>query len=458
MADVKKLITLDALSRYHSKVLGKFKEVKDEVSGKADLQQVKSLSDDVWETHYMYGVEWDSETANPDVTRIGNMDLHRSLPIHSLMRGCLLNDDGEVVKYLDENDWTGEQTDGSMGQVMVELPEFYWKFEEEGNIQRVKMSLKPISTYERVPKRYVSAYEATVDRTTTTLASVKSEDVRYRGGNNNAAWDELAKSQLGTPATSLSLTNFRAYARKRKAGEFHWNCMTWEINKELYWLFVVEFATRNSQKAINANLTSEGYRQGGLGSGVTNVNGTTWNAYNAYYPFVKCGYTDSLGNGTGDVALEVTDGTNTMTTSVPRYRGIENPFGHLWKWVDGVLIRVQSNADGGESQVWKADDTEHYSSTSFDGYSFVGNEKRVNGYVKEIHFPELSCSELQNSSAEFYCDYTYCNIPESGTAIRGFLFGGSAHSGSAAGFVCSPSYNAPSFAYAYLGSRLCYME
>lgn len=46
------------------------------------------------ETIYAYGVQWDKADSNPNVTRIGNMDLHASLPVQSLMRGCLLNDDG----------------------------------------------------------------------------------------------------------------------------------------------------------------------------------------------------------------------------------------------------------------------------------------------------------------------------------------------------------------------------
>ena len=122
----------------------------------------------------------------------------------------------------------------------------------------------------------------------------------YRGGANQADWDTLSKTVLGRPATQISRTNFRTYARNRKAGSTKWNCMTYDVQKMLYWLFVVEYATLNSQEAFNTQLTAEGYRQGGLGDGVTTLDSGKWNTFNGYYPFIPCGYTDELGNGTGE--------------------------------------------------------------------------------------------------------------------------------------------------------------
>ena len=104
----------------------------------------------------------------------------------------------------------------------------------------------------------------------------------------------------------------------------------------------------NSQKAFNANLTAEGYHQGGLGEGVTTssvtVNGTTT------YSFVPCGITNSLGNGTGIIEYTHTNtnaegtSTGTETFNVPRYRGIENPFGHVWKNVIDVVVAGTDNS------------------------------------------------------------------------------------------------------------------
>ena len=281
-----------------------------------------------------YGIEFDTAVSSPACTRIGNLSLHKSLPIHSRMKGCLLNDDGEVVEYLNPSNWTGQTRDGSRGQVMVELPMHYRKFETDGTKRRVRISEYPLPGYHLVGKRYVSAYQATIQRSTTTLCSVVNMDADYRGGGNNTAYDGTYRTLLGRPATTTSRTNFRNYARKRKAGSTEWNCMTYDIQKELYWLFVIEYATLNSQATINAEKDSNGYAQGGLGAGVTNM--SDWSGFNGYYPFVPCGHTDELGNGTGEVAYPVIneDGSTRCTVMVPRYRGVENPFGHIWQCTD----------------------------------------------------------------------------------------------------------------------------
>ena len=82
--------------------------------------------------------------------------------------------------------------------------------------------------------------------------------------------------------------------------------MTYGIQKELYWLFAVEYATLNSQAEFNAEKTVEGYRQGGLGNGVSNA--SDWSNFNGNYPFVPIGHTDALGNGSGEVLYTVSNG------------------------------------------------------------------------------------------------------------------------------------------------------
>lgn len=199
-----------------------------------------------------YGIERDITVSSPTCTRIGSTDLHKSLPVHSRMKGCLLDDDGNVVEYLDPKDWTGQTRDGSRGQVMVEIPMHYRKFSYDGNVMRVRVSELPLPGYHQVPRMYVSAYEAALDRTNNKLASVVNTTAQYRGGNNNSSWDGQGNTLLGRPATSISRRDFRTYARNRKSGSTAWNCMTYDAQKTLYWLFVIEYATLNSQAAYNA--------------------------------------------------------------------------------------------------------------------------------------------------------------------------------------------------------------
>lgn len=412
-----------------------------------------------------YGIEFDTTISSPSCTRIGNVSLHKTLPIQSRMRGCLLDDDGKVVEYLDPRDWTGNDRTGQRGQVMVEIPMHYRKFETDGTKRRVLLSEYPLPGYHQVPQMYVSAYEASIERSTGKLCSVVNAGTDYRGGNNEASWDGTYRSLLGRPVTLLSRTAFRTAARKRKSGSSEWNCYLYQVHKALFWLFTVEYATLNSQAAFNTELTSEGYRQGGLGAGVSDWSSSDLSTFNGYYPFVPCGHTDTLGNATGVVAYTAynADGSELKTSNVPRYRGVENPFGHIWKWTDGINVRISpTEANGGDnlSKVFVCEDPSKLNDTNYNGYKHVGNEARTDGFVKEIIFGEegeIMPSLVGGGSTQFFCDYHWTNIPTTET-LRGVLFGGNALHGASGGLAYAYSSNAPSNSTTHFGSRLCFIK
>ena len=433
---------------------------------KENLNYLKETVDNlILEDMMAYGIERGRQVSSPTCTRVGNMNLHKSLPVQSLMKGCLLDDNGNVTKYLDANDWTGETRDGSAGQVMVEMPrhwrKFYWDL--DADTIGAKISLYPLNGYHEVKKGYMSAYEASLDRTNNKLASVVNTTAQYRGGHNNSAWDGTYRSLLGLPVTAISGTSFRTYARNRKSGSTEWNMLTYDAYKTLYWLYVIEYANTNCQAAYNAELTTDGYKQGGLGAGVTEF--WNWGDYNSYYPCVPCGATDSLGNGTGVVTYEIvgSDSTTWYKAPVPRYRGIENPFGHIWKWVDGLLVLVsadEANGGTGLSKVYVCHDPAKFSSTSYADYEYVGDEARTNGYTKELIFGEggeIMGKEIGAGTNTYYCDYHFVSIPTSGSAVRGVLFGGASSDGASAGLAFSNSNHAFSDSPAYIGSRLCFI-
>ena len=416
------------------------------------------------EDQLSYGIEYDTTVSSPQCTRIGNFNYHRSLPIHSKMKGCLLSDDGTVQKYLDPSTWVNEIRDGSQGQVMVEIPSYYRKFETEGTKRRVRISEMALPGYHLVKKKYVSAYEASVQRSTTTLCSVVNEAPDYRGGNNTSAWDGTYHTLLGRPVTSISRTNFRAYARKRKENSNEWNCMTYDIQKDLFWLFAIEYANLNSQATFNSEKDSNGFAQGGLGPGVTTLSSTEWNNYNSYNPFVPCGHTDSLGNKTGYVNYNMMNETGEVqkTVQVPRYRGVENPFGHVWAWTDGVNVRISPTEENGgdnPSKVFVTDDPSLFNDSNYEGYRHVGNEARTEGYVKSVLFGEggeIMAETVGGGSTTYFCDYHCTSIPTV-EILRSVLFGGDAYGSGNAGLVYSISGYAPSFASANVGSRLCFI-
>lgn len=336
-----------------------------------------------YENIYTYGVMWHVNHDMYEVVRIGNKALHASLPIQSQIKGCLLNDNGEVTKYLTQEDWNQSTLGDETHQVMLELPEFWWKFTKENDRRIVMLSTIPINGYTRVPKMYVSPYEATVDRgnadgtgdmSTWKLASVKSNLPRFRGGNNNSSKDGAYNTQLKKPATMIPESDFRVFARRRKPNSVEWNCYTYQIHKIITWLFVVEYANRNSQRSVNNALTDEGYHQGGLGVGTTNADKSNWESTFGSYPFVPIGQSDSLGNGTGEVAYDSLDGSGNAWFSgkIARYRGLEHPFGHILKISEGIHIEV-GTGENGNHKVYICENPIYWNNDNNIGYTYIGD-------------------------------------------------------------------------------------
>lgn len=389
----------------------------------------------------VYGVEWNVNQTSSDVTRIGIPELHRTLPCHQL-RGCLLADNGTVNQYLPQDDWTSATRDGSKGQVMVEIPEMWMKFEVDGDMRRVLLSPVAIGGFKHYQKRYVSAYEATMQRSTNKLASVVNTTEDYRGGDGETQYDGTEKTMLGKPRTSLSQSRFQTSARNRFPN-LAWNMYVYDVHCQLTWLFVVEYATLNSQKAYNAELTADGYHQGGLGSGTTTMQTWgEWTTVNDNNPFLNCGATDSLGNNTGVVSASV----DNLTINAIRYRGIENPFGHL----DKICIGVASNNLSG---VWASEKPSDFSNLYRDT-NYKGETPKKSTYISDIIFNDGVISpKLSTKSTQIFKDYF--NNSERDTYFI-FCVGGRADSQGGAGLFSHQTLLQTSASRAR-GTRLCYL-
>ena len=410
------------------------------------------------EEGYAYGVEWDTASSSPDGVRVGNMQLHRELPVQSKMRRCLLDRDGGVKEYLDnELSWGGSYLDYA---VMTEIPEHWYKLYFNGTKFRMMLSEIPLPGYKHVDKFYISTYEARMYRTDNLLCSAAGasklsdpNSTNFRGGDNTAEWDDTYRSLLGRPVTNLTRDQFRQAARKRGSG---WEMYTYNAHKILFWLFAVEYATLDSQKPFNAQKDANGFAQGGLGPGPTQM--TDWTNFNNANPLIPCGYTNEFGNGSGEKAYVVKNasGGTHATLMANRYRGIENPFGHIWKYTDGANIQV-TTGDSGLSILWTTDDPSNFSDTSYTGYNKKGNICRTNGYAKKMLLGEdgdIVATEIGGSSSTYWCDYYYTYT--SANRMQVVLVGGYAGHGSFAGLAFVNTNEAPSDAYRNIGSRLCF--
>lgn len=414
------------------------------------LGNIKTLDAPDW-----YGVSWSETSSNPDCTRIGNMDMHRTLPIQSMMKGYLYFKDGNpLYRMLKLNDsWTKCENHSAGGwrdvdallednniNVMIKIPEFWWidDYTESTETHNLKICPHAKPGWYHHKEAYVSAYEGYIDGN------------YYRSSKNKI------------PSVNFTRSAVRPKARANGLGN-SWNIYTYNEHRAICHLFLVEYATRNSQKAVNTALTVEGFRQGGLGSGCTTgtvtINGATT------YSFIPTGSSDSLGSGSGEVTVTIqqtdSSGSNTTTTTrkCNRYRGIENPFGHVWKHTDDVLSVYIS---GYGARFWyKCDSPDHFGdSISNDNpyYKNIAANAVVTGYKTKIvttstcDFFALSCNN--GSETTYWCDYNWDNTDGS---LHCLLIGGYSDDGGKAGLFYRSSASGVGHSYAYIGSRLTYL-
>ena len=409
------------------------------------LGNIKTLDAPDW-----YGVSWSETSSNPDCTRIGNMDMHRTLPIQSMMKPFsfqTLSWYKEQYVPLQEdfvNSYYNHNTNISSGQVsnasntMIKIPEFWYTDDYVPSTKTHNLKLCPHAKpgWYHHKEAYVSAYE--VYKNDDRLISVKGQ----------------------LPTVNFNRTDGRTWARANGFdGEAKWNLYTYEEHRAICHLFLVEYATRNSQKAVNTQLTPEGFRQGGLGSGCTTgiatINGAqTWS-------FIPTGSSDSLGSGSGEVTVTIqqTDSsgsnTSTITRKCNRYRGIENPFGHIWKHTDDII-----SVYNGDYRTWyKSMKPDQFSTNKNTSYKPLCSSTMVSGgYKTEIKATPtcdfFAMSVSGGSENTYWCDYNWDNTDASEHCL---LIGGSSGAGGGAGLFALASDDGVGRSTADIGSRLTYL-
>lgn len=399
-----------------------------------------------------YGVSWSETSSNPDCTRIGNMDMHRTLPIQSMMKPfditniedtvseiiLPIDDQFQKTSYANATNIQWSIVSRDSDNIMIRIPEFWYTDDYVPGTKTHNLKLCPHAKpgWYHHKEAYVSAYEV------------------YKSG------DKLVSVKGQLPTVNFNRTNGRTWARANGFdGETKWNLYTYEEHRAICHLFLVEYATRNSQKAVNTELTPEGFRQGGLGSGCTTgtatINGAqTWS-------FMPTGSSDSLGSGSGEVTVTIQQpdqsgsNTSTITRKCNRYRGIENPFGHVWKHTDDV-ISVYSN---GYRTWYKSVKPDQFTTNKNASYkSLCASTMVSSGYKTEIKATPtcdfFAMSVSGGSETTHWCDYNWDNTDASEHCL---LIGGNSDGSSTAGLFDLDSYNGVGHSAAGIGSRLTYL-
>jgi len=398
-----------------------------------------------------YGIEWDTTVADSACTRIGNMTMHRTLPIQSAFRGCVAKGK-DIQYYLDPNDWSKKADgsasvlDGTDGDVRVDTGcKWYYKGFESGTKRQFRMSQTQVdSTWVEVPRMLVSAWGVTLDRTTADTPKacvVMNTTANFRGGNNSDTLDTYlttlsCRSNLGKPATNVSRPNMRTYIANAANDQ---EILCYDFYKALVWCYYVEYANFNCQLPFNAELTSEGYHQGGLGNGLTTFSQpNAWGKFNSYNPITPCGYLNDIGNFSGTKELSiptiVIDDTltiNAVKLTPCKYRGFENLFGDYWKNLEGIVLQ-KPDADSANVVYATSDNTKFDDEIS--NKEIRGVEAKENGYVKTFVFgdkAEIIPATIGGNTSTYKADYHHT---DNSIGKKAALFGGFANHDISAGF------------------------
>ena len=233
-----------------------------------------------------------------ELQRTGNLNYHKygkSRIFNAFYPAVVNRSTKQIAWRLNKNnpslkeDGTASSPDWTTQNICIVIPNLYRRIVLlDGNADgkyEIRYDIAPFDGASLFhAESYHSIGDASMDRTTSQLVSVMSNDVRFRGGGNQSAWDAQWRSQLGTPLTDTSRTNFELYANN--AGWQTMNIYDWTMFSELAMLY---FANTNIQLDYTSVLTAEGYPQGGLGAGNTTWNSKRWDGHSGNYPIDKVG-------------------------------------------------------------------------------------------------------------------------------------------------------------------------
>lgn len=397
------------------------KEIKQMNVGNTSVKEVYLGSELVWPSgpnpeNEWYGVRFEGDSSTG--TRIGNLEYHKSLPLQSLIRRCTMNDiytgaatfvsDSDPNVFEDGTPVPYESTlSNYMGNIMVRIPEFWYTShtDTEADTWELKISAVQQEGWMHSPLMYVGAFEgvaATISDGTNVMASLPGL----------------------SPLVNINIGEMQN--RARAFGD-RWSAYTYKAHKAIAFLFVVEYANRDSQANFNSELTAEGYHQGGLGAGRTSASS-----------IIQTGDTIQYSNQSY--------GANNSTGSIS-YRGIENPFGNVWKNVIDCWIT--------NGNFYYCEDLTKYSynvTTDTDGYELIGTQPTSNNWIESLVDNEIIVAGTGGSNSQYFCDYLYANTGTNNPV----LIGGGWGDGFRAGVFLLSCGDRRSHAGSGIGSRLVF--
>lgn len=341
----------------------------------------------------VYGVYWDG-TSSPAMSRTDDAELFTD-PVPALSNGSGSSPFDTCMP------WSGMErvTDADAG-VLVRIPKFWYKWTRTGSTMKLQISDKALSGYHTSPA-HADRGDGNGER-----------DYVYVGAYHCSSSDY--KSTTGvTPKASITRANFRTNIHNLGTDIWQWDyAMAWTIRM----LYLVEYANWNSQNVIGYGCTSSGAVE-------------------------NSGACDAMTYHTG------TDQASRTSYGRTRYRWIEDLWGNVYDWVDGIYFSGTT--------IYGINTPSAFSDTT--GGTEIGTRGSASSYITEWTTPEAEGFEYalypSNSSgggsSTYICDYCYYNA--SGVVLR---VGGSYSQSQSHGLFCSYGSYAASPTATNTGSRL----
>lgn len=387
-------------------------------------------------------------------------------PMFGGRKRCCVSNDGTILAYYGDN---GYSEDGSNGQVMVYQPKFYYRVVP---LRLEKNSVSGLGYHIRKANYYVTDKPQTGFKIHPVFIDGNGNEVDYvlfsafegsmydvsvsayvNDGTNTDTTigkGDLLCSVSGVKPISglkkpLTKTNAETMALNRGSG---WHLETIKATMANTLLMMIEFGTLNSQTA--------------LGDGVVSITGDI-----SFNRSSLTGSTAALGNASGAASETVNEIGGTETTynvngkvSVS-YRGVENPWGNIWKHIQGINIWGNGTMAGGQPYI--ADGLSDFSETTHTGnYKAAGfTLPNASGYINAFGYGKteydwlLLPSEIGGTSALPVGDCTYTTPNLNGYRIA--RFGSDCSYGVNGGASCWHCAHGVGAHHRIIGCRLLYV-
>lgn len=363
---------------------------------------------------------------------------------------CNVADDGTVTAYYGDSGYTttGKNAAGTMVQVMVEQPKFYYKVVPmviEKGVKGTKIrkaryyvsdTLKPgfkvhpafVENGNVNPYIYLAAFEGSLFDTSANAYILDDAQVA------DFAADVLCSIANAKPASglqqNLTRANTRKLAQNRGKG---WEQAYAATIAASQLLMLIEYASFDMQKAIGNGVTNK------TDDGSTSMTEIT-------------GATVNLGNASGSV-------TNANGYNIVSYRGEENIWGNIWAWIDGMNEENPATFTTGDFGTLYVADHGFVDDSKASPYKNTGiHPDYGSGYISAFGYSEefdwlFVTAEHTGNSTLPVGDYYWNQNP----GWRVALLGGKWNDGANAGAFCWTLYGAASIRARSIGGRLVYV-